>query len=94
MDMANRIAVLRDILPERHYQRMHGVLRKTYDAFAATPIPIDTMLAALMKDKKNTSTRLVLIFPVGEQAAIERVQVPPDDEFRTQCIQFLKEVAA
>lgn len=94
MDMANRIAVLRGILPERHYQRMHGVLRKTYDAFAATLIPIDAMLAALMKDKKNTSTHLVLIFPVGEQAAIERVQVPPDEEFRAQCIQFLKEVAA
>jgi 3-dehydroquinate synthase len=92
MDMANRIAVLRGILPEHHYRRMHGVLRKTYDAFAATPIPIGAMLGALMKDKKNTSTALVLIFPLGEEARIERVQVPPGDAFRAQCEQFLKEV--
>jgi 3-dehydroquinate synthase len=94
MDMANRIAVMRDILPEAHYRRMHGALRKTYDAFAATPIPIEPMLSALMKDKKNTSTRLVLIFPVGDSAAIERVQVPPDETFRAQCETFLKELAA
>lgn len=92
MDMANRIAVLRGILSGAHYQRMHGVLRKTYAAFAATPIAVDAMLAALMKDKKNTTSRLVLIFPVGEKANIERVEVAPDDIFRTQCELFLKEV--
>jgi 3-dehydroquinate synthase len=94
MDIANRIAMLRDILPEFHYRRMHGVLRATYAAFAATPVPVDSMLSALMKDKKNTSTRLVLIVPVGETAAIERVQVAPDQAFRAQCEQSLQELAA
>ncbi len=94
MDIANRIAVLRDLLPESHYRRMHGVLRATYAAFAATPVPVDCMLSALMKDKKNTSTRLVLIVPVGETAAIERVEVAPDQAFRAQCEQCLREIAA
>lgn len=92
MDMANRIAVLRGLLPELQYQRMHTVLRRTYDAFSATPVPIDQMLAALMKDKKNTTSKLVLIFPLGDQARIERVEVPPDDIFRAQCEQFFKEI--
>lgn len=92
MDMANRIAMWRGILPEAHYRRMHGVLRATYQAFANVPIPVETMLGALMKDKKNTSTSLVLILPVGENAEIQRVHVPPDEEFRGQCARFLKEL--
>lgn len=92
MDMANRIAVLRGLLPEAHYQRMHPALRKNYEAFADTAIPVDAMLAALLKDKKNTATNLVLIFPVDGDAHIERVPVPSDAAFRGQCEQFLKEM--
>jgi 3-dehydroquinate synthase len=94
MDMANFIAAQRGLLSEQHYQRMHPVLRKNYGKYASTPIAVDDMLAALMKDKKNTSTMLGLIFPVGEAAAIQRVQVPPDDIFRSQCIKFLSGIAA
>lgn len=94
MDMANRIAVLRGHLSEQHYLRMHSVLRKNYASFAATPIPLGGMLPALMKDKKNTSSKLVLIFPVGEEASIRRVEVPPDEEFQRQCQQFLDEMKA
>lgn len=89
MDMANHISAARGMLPEAHYRRMHTTLRKNYADYAATPIPLDAMLAALMKDKKNTSTMLGLIFPVGAEAAIQRVQVAPDDSFRVQCINFL-----
>lgn len=93
MDMANFIATRRGLLPGVHYERMHAILRKNYAQFAKTPIPVDQMLAALMKDKKNTSTMLGLIFPVGADASIERVQVPPDEVFRSQCEQFLKGIA-
>jgi 3-dehydroquinate synthase len=94
MDMANRIAALRGLLPEVHYHRMHGVLRKNYADYAKTAIPVDALLAALMKDKKNTATQLVLIFPLGDEAKIERVKVEADDVFRAQCAQFLAEMAA
>jgi len=94
MDMANHIAVLRGLLGAQHRDRMHDVLRQNYGNFARVPIPLDEMLGALMKDKKNTATELVLIFPVGEKAEIQRVAVPPDEVFRQQCAQFIKEMQA
>lgn len=93
MDMANHIAAERGLLPEGHYHRMHTILCKNYGEYATAPIPVDVMLSALMKDKKNTSTMLGLIFPVGADAAIQRVQVPPDEIFRSQCAQFLAEIS-
>jgi 3-dehydroquinate synthase len=92
MDMANFISARRGMLPAEHYRRMHPVLRSNYRDYAATRIPLDEMLAALMKDKKNTSTMLGLIFPIGQNAAIERVQVAPDEQFREDCRQFIAEM--
>lgn len=92
MDMANRIASLRGLIEEKHYLRMHGVLRKNYASFAKTPIPLDRMLPALLKDKKNTSSKLVLIFPVGPEAAIQCVEAAPDAEFQSQCQLYLDEI--
>lgn len=94
MDMANHIAAERGLVPRSQCQRMHATLRKNYQAFAKTPIPLEPLLAALTRDKKNTSTMLGLILPVGEDAAIERVQVPPDGAFRDQCARFLAGLAA
>lgn len=94
MDMANRIAALRGLLTEQHYLRMHPVLRKNYAPYAKTDIPLDDMLSALMRDKKNTSSKLVLIFPVGDNAAIQRAEVAPDEIFRSQCQQFISEMSA
>lgn len=94
MDMANRIATLRGLLPEAECQRMHCVLRKNYAEFAKTPIPVDALVAALLKDKKNTATKLVLIFPMGADAKVERVQVEADAVFRSQCSQFLEEMTS
>lgn len=92
MDMANFIAVERGLLPAEHYRRMHRVLRRNYTGFSSIRISLDELLAALMKDKKNTSTALGLIFPVGEKAAIQRLQVPPDDAFHAQCGKYLAEI--
>jgi 3-dehydroquinate synthase len=93
MDMANYIAVKRRLLPAQHYQRMHPVLRNNYADCAATSIAEDAMFSALMKDKKNTSTALRLIFPVGAHAQIEQVEVSPDEVFRAQCRMFLAELS-
>jgi 3-dehydroquinate synthase len=92
MDMANYVAAERGTVPRDHYIRMHGPLRRNYEEFAGTHVPMDAMLAALMKDKKNTSTRLSLILPVGEKASIQRFDVAPDDEFRAQCLAFFETV--
>ena len=92
MDMANYIAVKRELLPGVHYHRMHSVLHRNYAKFAGTQIPLDVMLSALMKDKKNTSAMLRLIFPVGDQAVIQGVDVSPDNIFHAQCAEFFAEI--
>jgi 3-dehydroquinate synthase len=89
MDMANFIAAGRGLVPEHHYWRMHTPLRANYDEYARTAIPLDALLSALMKDKKNTSTKLGLILPVGDTASIQRVLVPADDAFHAHCAEFL-----
>ena len=92
MDMANRIAAWKNLLPERHYGRMHSVLRKNYLSHISTKIPLDKVVAAIKKDKKNTASRLVLIMPVGEDANVQKVEVLADDEFSKQCARFFNEI--
>jgi len=92
MDMANYISRERGMLSNEHYKRMQPILIKNYKNYSNTSIAVDSMLSALKKDKKNTSTMLGLIFPVGNDAEIQRVQIPPDDIFIAQCEQFLSEM--
>lgn len=94
MDMANYIAAQRNLLPEEHYQRMHGVLQKNYAVYFNTEIDRDALISALMKDKKNTATKLVLILPLGDEAKIERIQVDADENFRNHCGRFLEGISA
>lgn len=94
MNMANRIAAMRGLVSDAHYRRMHPVLRKNYAAHERDSVPADALLSALMKDKKNTSSKLVLIMPVGEQADIKRVEAAPDETFAAQCAQALREMHA
>ena len=82
MDMANFISVERGLLPRSHFDRMHETLRINYEGYSETDIAVDALLDALMKDKKNTTTMLGLIFPVGDKAVIQRVDIPPDAAFR------------
>ncbi len=92
MDMANYIAVKRGMLAAELRDHMHAVLHANYKSFKSINFSLDDMLDALMKDKENTATELMLIFPVGEKADIQRVAVPPNEEFRNQCKDFLEEM--
>jgi 3-dehydroquinate synthase len=85
MDIANHIAAERALISDEHYRRMHSILRQNYADYALTPIALDAVLSALMRDKKNTTTEVGLILPVGRNASIQRVMVAPDDGFRSQC---------
>lgn len=84
MDMACKISHARGLLPTQQLNRMHEHLRKNYLSFIDVEIPVNEMLNALMKDKKNTSTTLGLIFPVGDRSVIERVDILPDETFKKQ----------
>ena len=92
MDMANRIAAWRKDLPDIHYERMHGVLRKNYIEYIDTKIPVELLIAALKKDKKNTVDSLMLILPVGDSASVGKVAVKADKNFTVQCERYLSEI--
>jgi 3-dehydroquinate synthase len=94
MAMANDIAAARGLTPADNEARMRGILRANYADFADYPIPAEPLRGALMKDKKNTATELVLILPTGEEAAIERVKVLPDANFVAECDAALERLAA
>ena len=94
MDMANHISRQRNLLSAENYLRMHALLSQNYHQYAKVAIPLDAMLAALMRDKKNTSTMLGLIFSAGPDSAIQSVKVAPDEVFRAQCMRFLEEIRA
>lgn len=63
MDMANYVAVGLGRADEAHYRRMHPTLAANYAGFERTPVPLDLLLAALSKDKKNRSAALRLVLP-------------------------------
>ena len=84
MDVACQIATMRNILPKTQSDRMRTALRRNYLPFAHIDIPLEASMHALLKDKKNSSTELGLILPVGPSANIEKVMVPPDSEFTEQ----------
>ena len=94
MDMANRIAAWRNLTSEDNYRRMHSVLSKNYAPHKSTDIPLDKLIAALKKDKKNTAERLVLIMPTGDEASIQKTEVLADEEFVSQCGRFLSSLSA
>lgn len=94
MDIANAIAVRRDLLPAAHRDRMRGALRKVYADGAEVVVSPDSVMSALLKDKKNTKAALGLIFPIGTEARIEKVMVPPDEAFAEQLRAAMAEVLA
>lgn len=94
MDMANYVSSERGLTPRGTFERMHPTLSRNYYEYADSPIPADRLLDALLKDKKNTSTMLGLILPIGDEARIERAQIPLDAGFRDQCARFIAGLAA
>jgi 3-dehydroquinate synthase len=84
MDIACQIAASRNLLPINESTRMRTAFKLNYQTFAHVPIPFNASMNALLKDKKNSSTELGLILPVGQQANIEKVMVPPNEEFVDQ----------
>ncbi len=92
MNMANHISVMRGLMAAEHRDRMSNVLLRNYHDFKSIEIPFDDMWNALMKDKKNTTSELMLIFPVGDRAEIKKVAVQPDDLFKSQCRNFIEAI--
>lgn len=84
MDAANALSVARGLTPAEHHSRMHGPLRSLYREYQGLDLSLDAVFAAMMSDKKNTSSALGLILPVGPAATIERCLIERDDTLVAQ----------
>lgn len=93
MEIACQISHARGTLPMKQLNRMRPGLRKNYLPFSNVEIPLDAMFGALMKDKKNSTTMLGLILPVGNRSIIERIEVAPNEEFRNQLADAVSSLA-
>lgn len=88
MDMANFVSARLGLGAAEHYRRMRPALAANYRGFEATPVPLDVLLGALSKDKKNSAKALGLILPDAD-GKIRKTEVPADEKFRAVCAEYL-----
>ncbi len=86
--MANYVAFRVGRSAEAHYARMHPTLAANYAGFESTPIPVERLLVALRKDKKNRDAELRLVLP-DENGRVSLVSQPGDEAFAQACADFL-----
>lgn len=84
MDMANYTAVRLERMEGKHFERMHKTFAQNYRAFETTAIPLEKLLSAITKDKKNTDAKLSLILP-DAGCRPRRVECVNDEHFRRIC---------
>jgi 3-dehydroquinate synthase len=63
MDIANYVASKLGVSRSKHFERMHSVLGKNCKPYRKVSIDVNSLMSALAKDKKNSSTQLRLILP-------------------------------
>ena len=63
MDIANFVATELGVSSISHFERMHNVLNKNCKTYRHVSINVDSLLNALSKDKKNSTSQLRLILP-------------------------------
>jgi len=63
MDIANYVAAKLGVSNIRHFERMHSVLDKNCKSYRQVIINVNSLMRALAKDKKNSSSQLRLILP-------------------------------
>jgi 3-dehydroquinate synthase len=88
MDMANYVAARVGRTERRHYERTHPVLAANYAGFERVEVPVDVLLDALAKDKKNTGRALRLVLP-DASGGVSICEQPADDAFRSICADYL-----
>ena len=89
MDMANWVAGGLDA-DTRTFARMHPTLAVNARGFERTDVPLERVLDALGKDKKNTDGALALILP-DREGRITLRKVANDATFRNLCATYLGE---
>lgn len=88
MDMANWTAGQLDAQTRAHFERMHPTLAANYRGYEDTEIPVDSLLSALSKDKKNRGATLRLVLPDRDGRIRLQDQVL-DTQFEEICTAYL-----
>jgi 3-dehydroquinate synthase len=91
MDMANFVAARLGFAEASHFIHMHPTLAANYRGFEDTAIPLDRLLSAMARDKKNEGSKLVLVLP-DRQGKVGLVPISRDDRFDETCREFLGSV--
>lgn len=90
MDMANFVSWKLGVGSEENYRRMHPVLYVNYTGFEDHPVPIDTFIAAISKDKKNVGSQSVSLILPDPDGIVFRQSYANDGIFRGLCEEFLE----
>jgi 3-dehydroquinate synthase len=88
MDLANYVSVQRGLSSMENFRRMHPTLARNYAGFERAPIPLEPMLGALKRDKKNVDSSVVLILPQSD-GQIRQSAFPLDAGLRALCATYL-----
>jgi 3-dehydroquinate synthase len=88
MDMANFTAMRLERTSPGHYERMHPTLAANYGGFEDVEIPVDGLVSALAKDKKNRGAMLRLILP-DESGRVGIVDQANDEHLRGAVSEWL-----
>jgi len=89
IDMANFLSVRLGRMNRNHFDRMHPTLRRNYQGFERTDIPKNLFFEAILRDKKNSETKLGLILP-DANAIPQRVECANDDVFQSCCSEYFE----
>jgi len=91
MDMANYLSLKLGKLDQNNFNRIHEILALNYQGFEKHPIPPETFLTAISKDKKNSDNKLKLILNNNEG----RVEITEQENnlfFKNVCCDYFKHI--
>jgi len=93
MDMANFVASELKVGNLEDFTRMHPLLATNFQGYENHPVPFDSFLAAIAKDKKNVGSKLSLILP-DTKARMFKDSYPLNDDLRTAFSTYLDSARA
>ena len=91
MDMANFVSARLGVSGVDQFERMHPTLLQNITGFENVGIPVNRLLAALSRDKKNTATHLRLVL-VDHQGRIGLTDVDPNGMLPDAVAEYLQTI--
>lgn len=91
MDLANFVAWRLGTGGPAPFTAMHPILRRNYHGYERLAVPVEPLLAALGRDKKNVGAHeLTLILP-GADGRPARTRLRGDDAFVACCVEYFND---